>query len=52
MPTNRGGGIGVWLCIFSDESKSLNGSIDDGVHGDDESCLLDAIDAPRRVPRD
>lgn len=21
MPTSRGGGIGVWLCIFSDESK-------------------------------
>lgn len=28
-----------------------NGSIDDGVHGGDESCPLDVIDAPRRVPR-
>ena len=35
---------------FSPMSPS-NGSIDDGVHGDDESRLLDAINAPRRVSR-
>lgn len=35
---------------FSPMSPS-NESIDDGVHGDDESCLLGAIDAPTRVSR-